>query len=125
MTVRLPSMPLKLVMITLLSLAGCKHYSYVPPDTEEGKLCVKELDARTAECSKRADDDAHSKKDIYEFAMIGYRACAHQIPSSAQNPHPCGAAPINPDSADHRICWRDYKTSFIKCGGRLKEVEDK
>lgn len=125
MIVRLPSMPLTLVMLTLLTLGGCKQYSYVPPDTEVGKLCVKDLDARTAQCSKLAEEDARSQRASYDFAMIGYRACTQQTPSSAQNPYPCGSAPINPGPADGRICRRDYKASFVKCGGRLEEIVDK
>ncbi|MEN1834956.1 hypothetical protein Q1J52_18595 [Pseudomonas lijiangensis] len=109
-------------LLALLSLSACTHYRYIKPDTAEGKQCVEKLDARVAACEKKDEESRQSSKQSYEWNMVGYGACTHQLPSSAQMPQPCGAPPAQP-TAPSSSCRQDYKESFIGCGGRLEEIE--
>ncbi|MBX8497567.1 hypothetical protein K5D67_21970 [Pseudomonas cichorii] len=102
-------------LLALLSLSACTQYRYVKPDTAEGKQCVEKLDARVAECQRKEQETQQSQKQFHDWNMVGYGACTHQLPSSAQMPQPCGAPPAQP-TAPSSMCRQDYKESFIKEG---------
>jgi hypothetical protein len=121
-TARLASVVL--VCLALLGLNGCTHYRYVQPDSEEGKQCVKKLDAEVSECDSRAQENVRSQKEFYDWQRVSYQACTHQMPSSAQMQQPCGPAPVDPSAAQRQSCRQGYKDSFTACGGRLVEVKN-
>ena len=121
---RFPSIPRTLAVLTLLTLGGCTHYRYIQPESEQGKHCVEKLDADVYQCEKRAEETRRSDREFYDFQMIGYRACTNHTASSAQMPTPCGPEPVDPSTAQRQACKKDYKASFIGCGGRLEKIED-
>lgn len=124
MITHLRLIPLLLIFFALFNVGGCAQYRYVSPATEQGKQCVEKLDARVFECEQRARNATSIQRESYEFQMIGYRACTQQTPTSAQMPQPCGSEPVEPGAAQSRMCKKDYKESFIDCGGRVEEIKN-
>ncbi|MBL3829252.1 hypothetical protein [Pseudomonas syringae] len=113
-----------MAILMLLTLGGCAQYRNVKPETEQGKHCVEELDARASQCEQRAQDAMRSQRASYDFQMIGYRACTQQTPSSAQMPQPCGSEPVDPSAAQSRVCRQDYEESFVGCGASTEKIQD-
>ncbi|EPM50391.1 hypothetical protein [Pseudomonas syringae] len=96
-----------MAILMQLTLGGYTQYLYVKPETEQGKHCVKELDAKVSQYEQRTQDAMRSQQASYDFQMIGYRACTQQT----LLPQPCGSEHVDPSAAQSRICWQDYKES--------------
>lgn len=117
------------IIVTTLIMAGCgplyeTSYSFAPPSTSQGKMCVlqcqqsKTLCQRlctsdNSNCKLRARSDAQFQYEQYVSAQTAARQPVTKTLNDFYNPFQC-----LPKSCH---CAADYRSCFQLCGGDVTE----
>ena len=75
----------------LFSSNSCKNDKYIPPQDENGKICIQQLDNVKRSCEQSAQED-------YKFCKKNKRKNC---------------------KLNTKVCNSQYKAGYVKCGGQV------
>ena len=109
-----------------LLLGGCAtiRYEYLPPATNQGRMCVTQCSGVREMCQGNEMQRAEYDRAICEQrSESSYRSCLHQADNKSEAKK-CYRSSCYTSENTWR-CDENYRQCFVGCGGIIHTIEEK
>ncbi len=106
---------LPILSMLLLVLGGCGPrivYDFVPPETQEGRICAAQCQNAAAQCRQMQQMMAQQCRNTYNLMQQNYNACKEGGGQHCIRPASCPYVSTSE-------CAQNYRECFAACGGRV------
>jgi hypothetical protein len=103
------------LFLMLMVVSGCGPqivYDYVPPDTNEGRVCAAQCQSTATNCRQMKQMVSQQCQNNYNAMLQNYNACREVGAKHCVGPTPC---PYSSTSE----CDQNYRECFAACGGTV------
>jgi hypothetical protein len=103
------------LFLVLMLVYGCGPrivYDYVPPASDEGRICAVQCQSTATNCRQMSQMVNQQCQNNYNAMLQNYNACREAGAKHCIGPTPC---PYNSASE----CDRNYRECFAACGGSV------
>jgi hypothetical protein len=109
--------------LAMLALASCSkpeppRYTYVPPDTQEGRACVTQCAGSMDSCRSSEQQRFHVCEYKRQRDMRAYQKCSQASGSAF-----CQQPPASCPAMDLYGCEATYRSCYETCGGKVTTQE--
>lgn len=115
-----------LPVLLLLCLGGCKtvHYTFAPPKSDSGRLCVVQCASIRETCRGNEINRAAAARFACERQQDrAYQECRARNAGSKDKPAACDTHAYScTDHGNTGYCEQDYRRCYSDCGGRVTEI---